>query len=203
MTPPHDDVSAGAKLETISRLIPSIAASLSLLLLACPLTPGVQAGEHLSSSVASANFHPATTPAENTLHSIILMAEQEDGLFEFAIKAPWRDRKLDRRFSRFFSSSLQDSWAETEKKEVQKNCEGVYRNGEICGLDINPVTCSQDINNGQYEYKTEKAMSDFALISYKWPQFPEILATYKMIREGNRWRLDGVSCNPQPTFNMK
>lgn len=94
------------------------------------------------------------------------------------------------------------SVADVERRLVKKTCGGVY-DGEICGLDFNPVTCAQDYSEDGYVYRTEDTGHGAAVVSLKWPRLSGVVATYRMIRSDNHWIMDGVECGPNTKFNMK
>ncbi|MBF0267538.1 MAG: hypothetical protein HQL44_02985 [Alphaproteobacteria bacterium] len=137
------------------------------------------------------------------LDAIIRMSERDEGYVDFAVKAPWRNKSKDRQYGQTVSKGLQSAWAKAETLSVQKNCKGKYLEGELCGLGFNPLSCAQDLSDEAYLYQTQKASGSLAVISYRWPRGGDIVATYKMIRQGDGWILDGVSCHPSPSFNMK
>ncbi|CAA6605680.1 conserved exported hypothetical protein [Rhodospirillaceae bacterium LM-1] len=154
-------------------------------------------------NAVGANFHPAATEAEMALDAIIRNSERDDSYVDFAIKAPWRNKGKDHQYGQNVSKGLQSAWAKAETLSVQKNCKGKYLDGELCGLGFNPVSCAQDASGEAYLYQTEAKGAQIAIISYRWPRSGDIVATYKMIRQGDGWILDGVSCHPTPSFNMK
>ncbi len=123
----------------------------------------------------------------------------------FAINRPKRDRSNDRLLLPLFSKNLRNSWIEEEKKLVKEECGGKYIDGDLCGIDHNPLTCAQDYNEEGYLYKTLAEDDEVAIISYMWPHRPKVSATFRMIRQKGQWIVDGVSCGSiiNPTYNFK
>lgn len=147
-------------------------------------------------------FREAVTPSEKALDAIIHLQESEDDAVFYARQTPWRNVKKDERFKPFFSIELVAAWSKAERQAVRRNCQGKYIEGEDCGIEVHPILCAQDFSKEGYAYRTESSMKNAAVISYRWPQFPEVIATYRMILENERWVLDGVSCRQGPAFNM-
>ncbi|TAN61306.1 MAG: hypothetical protein EPN20_12625 [Magnetospirillum sp.] len=148
------------------------------------------------------DFHQAASDAELALDRIIRLSDHDDGLFLFITKRPDRDKNRDTEYPDLFSKNLMKSVADVERRLVKKTCGGVY-DGEICGLDFNPVTCAQDYSEDGYVYRTEDTGHGAAVVSLKWPRLSGVVATYRMIRSDNHWIMDGVECGPNTKFNMK
>lgn len=136
------------------------------------------------------------------MDQIVRLSDHDDGLFLFITKRPDRDKNRDTEYPVLFSKNLMESIADAERRLVKQTCGGVY-DGEICGLDFNPITCAQDYSEDGYVYKTEETGREAVVISLKWPRLPKVVATYRMIRSSNRWIMDGVTCGPNTKFNMK
>jgi hypothetical protein len=69
---------------------------------------------------------------------------------------------------------------------VNNKCNGIYIDGNLCGIEYDPLICAQDDNNGVYLYKTVSATTDTAIIAYKWPDLPDVLARYRIIHKDGR-----------------
>lgn len=167
------------------------------------LKPGLVLSAETGRQAAVDDFHLASSPAELALDGVITLAQVDDDIIGFARGLEDRDRRKDEKFARYFSLALVTAWRAAERAAVEKNCAGRYVAGDICGIEVNPITCTTDLNEGGYVYATEKTDGDTAVISYRWPQFPDLVATYRMARAGHRWFLDGVSCRSYLRFNME
>ena len=88
-----------------------------------------------------------------------------------------------------------------EQNLVDENCGGKYREGEICGLDYDPVTCTQDVVE-QYLYNTLRMSEEEAHIEYKWPSTSTAVAKYRLIKADGRWKIDGIQCASSHGFNV-
>lgn len=150
----------------------------------------------------SDGFHINHTEAEAMLNSLLSLAGADSDVVPFAVGYPKRKVRDDLRFTPFFSKPLLTAWRRAEAEAVKKNCNGAYVEGEMCGIDTQPITCSQEFADGLYIFRTEKATENIAVISYRWSNDAKILATYRMIKSGNRWIMDGVSCTGYLKFNM-
>ncbi|CCG42825.1 hypothetical protein [Magnetospirillum molischianum] len=190
-----------------SHLMSSIVAAISIVI-ALGFNPArAQSNGTGPDSVDSApppqnGFHQAASDAELALDHIIRLSDHDDSLFLFITKRPDRDKDRDKKYTALFSKELMKRVADVERRFLNKTCNGVY-DGEICGLDYNPITCVQDYSDVGYVYRTENTGHGAAVVSLKWPRLPGVVATYRMIRSGNLWIMDGVSCGPNTKFNMK
>lgn len=135
------------------------------------------------------------------LDAILKLSDREPESGWVAIAAPWRDRSKDEVFKPIFSPRLLAAWRKAEQNAVKENCNGVYIDGEMCGIDIHPITCSQD-SHETYVYQTLSSSVTKAVIEYRWPEHPKAIATYRLVREERIWVLDGVSCSGYLKFNM-
>jgi hypothetical protein len=95
-------------------------------------------------------------------------------------------------YAQYFTDALRSA--------LEKNCDGKEIEGELCGLEFHPVTCTQDLSD-TYLFRTEKETDDTAIISYQWPGDSSIAATYRLQKIESRWKLDGVFCPEYIRFN--
>lgn len=146
-------------------------------------------------------FHKPRTEPEKALDRILKLSDEEPESSWFAVGVPWRDKAKDSLYRGLLSQRLKDSWADAERKAVKENCNGTYVDGELCGIDIHPITCSQDTAE-TYLYRTVELSSERAIVEYRWDRAPKIIATYRLVHEGTTWVLDGVACAGYLKFNM-
>jgi len=151
---------------------------------------------------ATEDLHPPMTAAERTLDAILKISDADSGMFLFVVNRPDRKVADDAKFSGFFTRQLLDAIAGTERQEVERDCGGKYLEGEICGLDFDPITCAQDEPENGYVYRTEKSTARRQIITMAWAGRDEVVAAYRMLKQGGSWKLDGVACRPAPQFNM-
>ena len=102
-------------------------------------------------------------------------------------------------YDKLFSQGLLDALANAEKEALQRNCDGEYRPGELCGLDADPLICAQD-SPDFYLYRIIKTTESEAIIESAWPQYPgsegavpEDHTTYRMLKKNGHWILDGIN----------
>jgi hypothetical protein len=87
-----------------------------------------------------------------------------------------------------------------EKKMVQKDCGGKYLQGEICGFDYSPITCAQD-SAPSYLYHTVLDLQSRVVIEYAWPNETSRAAVYTLVKRGDRWLIDGITCAGGAAFH--
>ena len=173
------------------------ALSCSAALAAIELNPAIKPGD------SPDGFHAPGSAAEQALDRLLTLSDKDPDLGRLAVGNKERDQSKDSRLAPYFTPALREAWAQAEAAAVRRNCGGRQVAGEACGLDIHPISCSQDISTNGYVYRTESSDKDRTILSYRWPRTTEILATYRMIRTANRWVLDGVSCANYLKFNME
>lgn len=141
-------------------------------------------------------FHRAATPAETALDRVLRLSEKDPNLVEFLLATPQYKAKADKGYAQYFTARLRADLAAMERASVAENCQGKYIDGELCGLDYNPLTCAQDLSDKAYLYRTSSSDDVRAVIDYKWPGTADPLASFDMIREAGAWKLDAVRCLP-------
>jgi hypothetical protein len=155
-------------------------------------------------AASSLPFHKAQTAQEKTLESLFHQAEEKSGfIFSVLRREPLTDEEKDRA-NNLFTDKLVEAWRDKEKNEVKRTCSGHSVEGEICGLDYDPLLCAQDDNDGLFLFQTEREDSDQVIISMRWNDNApsSSLGSYRLIKEDNKWKLDGVACANGGRFNM-
>ncbi len=144
-------------------------------------------------------FHTATTPAEKALAHVLDLSSKDGNLFSFVLNHPDRDHTKDLTYQGFFTNELLATLAERERKLVEESCGGVYLDGEICGMDYDPIACAQDYSDSGNLYRSEMSQSDLAIISYTVPgdlaDQATPIAQYRLVRRGEAWLIDSVRCS--------
>lgn len=154
-------------------------------------------------SLAAAPYHAASSEPERVLDRLIKMENADDNMVLFALKRPDRILKKDPAYRGLFTAALEKSWAGAEAELVRKFCDGKYQNGEICGMNSSPLTCAQDYSERGYLYRTDVLDESSATITMRWPWIEKPVATYRLVKQGKKWALDGVACLPNgPAYNM-
>ncbi len=160
------------------------------------------AGLALTWPAAAENIHPPKTTIERALDAILKHADQDpdqlDNLFDGRGQRPFRPA-VD--YSKVLTAPLMAAMSAKEKSLVQSECGGHYRKGELCGLDYSPITCAQDLSDS-YLYRTEASGEDRAEITYYWPGEKKPVATYRLVRQAETWKIDGIRCTDGDAFNF-
>jgi hypothetical protein len=134
------------------------------------------------------------TPAEMALDKVLKTADRDEMILDnilhrFPVAAA---KRID--YRPWLTAKLIASLQAEEKKLVAQDCGGKYREGDICGIDYNPLTCAQD-NVQPLSYKTVRQDADAAVIAVTG-------ATYRMAHTSAGWQLDGVKCAGEVKFNF-
>lgn len=160
-------------------------------------------GVSFSVLAAIASFGKPETVQEKALNAILKHADNDtnqlDNLFHRSHDVT-ESARVD--YREMLSRDLLNAMQAEEKKQVQSNCGGKYIEGEICGLNFSPITCSQD-SVGEYLYRTEQHSADKSIITYKWYEDQNPIATYHLIADAGHWKIDGIACLGQTSFNVK
>lgn len=143
-------------------------------------------------------FHPAQTPSELALDKILHLADADQDQLANLLHRPGRDGKVD--YTRIMTPALIAALVNEEKKMVQKDCGGKYREGELCGFDYSPITCAQDLAPF-YLYHTVLDLNDRVIIEYEWPKQTSRAAVYTLVKRGNGWLIDGITCAGGAAFH--
>lgn len=151
----------------------------------------------------SGQFHLPQTAAEKALDSILRLSIASNGNLDFfVLKEPSYKPKKDTGYAKLFTPALLTTIAKLQANMVQKDCGGKYKNGEICGFDMSPTTCSQDYPD-HYIYRTEKQADNDVIIASAWPESNDKNDIYHLIFQNGHWALDGIHCADMDGFNMK
>jgi hypothetical protein len=168
----------------------------------------------LSLPLASASADPASAPArafhaarsapEKTLDNILRRAIRDPNIVEFVLATPHCDAKKDTGYAPLFSKPLLKALADAQAALVKHDCGGRYIEGEICGIDHDPILCGQDYPDKGYLFQTSSENRQQAIVSTQWigGDAQEAHPLYRMARDGGSWKLDGVDCRIGAKFNM-
>ena len=84
------------------------------------------------------------------------------------------------------------------------NCGGVYKAGELCGMESDPIVCAQDFPD-HYLFRTTQTGRSRVVIEAAWPPDPGAGPTtsgaYRLTLNGGVWKIDGVSCAGGGSYN--
>jgi len=148
-------------------------------------------------------FHFPSSSAEQVLDLIVTLEDHKPGsLSWYAENVPWRDVRYDPHYARLITPSLREAISHEESRQVTENCGGKYVEGDNCSFGSDPITCAQDLSEDGYLFRTEKSGPNEAVVSLRWPGLPQTVGTYRLIRAGGVWKVDGIRCDPTMSFNM-
>ena len=124
------------------------------------------------SASAEPAFHPAQTAAEQTLAQILkLDADKPDQVDPTGDKAGRRPRTTPppgASYLRYLTAPLATTILGAEARLVKKSCGGVYKAGELCGMDADPIICAQDTPDS-YLFSTTQSGPSLVVVHAAWP----------------------------------
>ena len=126
-------------------------------------------------------------------------------MIQFILHTPYYDQHKDRGYAQLFTQELRASLTQAEAALVKENCNGAYKEGNLCGFDFVPTTCSQDWPDEHLVYyRTDKLTASYAIIEQRWTEQGTAPAvTYRLVYQEHRWKLDGIQCPGGNNFNMR
>jgi hypothetical protein len=161
-------------------------------------------------------FHAPQTEAEKALENILALEGNENNLFKALPEDAVTKRPKNLFATQPFTDKFLDSVREKDRKLKQGSC--AWGTGEACGFDANPVLCAQGISDSGYDFFTIKENKNKITITSKWHKAtvqdhddhdpaddelpPDEKPVYQLVKDGDRWKLDGVSCG-NDHFNME
>ncbi len=154
-----------------------------------------------SALAAAPAFHVAATAPEKALDGIIRLSERDPDFFTYITRWSWSGKPKDKGYSKLLTTPLLKAIANEEKRLVKENCGGKYISGDLCGHGASPISCTQDMSDGQYLYKTAPVNTNTVQITYRWPEITQDVATYRLVFDQGRWTLDGISCTNGSQYN--
>lgn len=152
----------------------------------------------LSAEAADKKFHKPETAAEKKLNEILIL-DNRNYATAYYVTGEARSSITDKSYGPLFTKEYLKTWAGIQKKIADADCGGKEIEGEICGIDISPISCGQD-STDHYLYKTLSQTDKEAYIDIIWPENPlqdieePTTHAYRLIKEGKVWRLDSVPC---------
>lgn len=147
----------------------------------------------LSLPAAAETPHPAATPMEKALHTLLVGFSKDERSALTLLGQPGGKGKVPDTVT----PALVQAMRAAEQAAVKRDCGGKYQDGMICGLDYHPVLCGQD-SPAKFLYRTVGADR----VEMYWPGEKKPTATYRMAEAGGTWKLDGIACTEADSFNM-
>lgn len=169
---------------------------LALVFSAFLVLPGAYAAE---TPAGKPQFHPPQTAAEKALEHILMLDDKDRDFPSFVFKSLERDKSRDKNYSGLFTKELEDAWEKAYLSLPLEDDEG----GRDVGYDW--IVCGQETSK-KYFYATVRSSEYEAYVAVAAPEdinFSPSLdpAPFRMIKEGGKWKLDGVWCAEDPRMN--
>jgi hypothetical protein len=161
-----------------------------------------------SASAAGAAFHPPQTPAEQTLARILKLDGDKPRLVDPAVAArgrkPLTTPPANAGYLAYLTVPVATAILADEAGQVKTNCGGVYKSGEECGMDSDPIICAQDFP-ASYLVRTLKTGPGLAVIEAAWPpdgnQPISSSGVYRLKQVSAVWKIDGIACTGGDKYN--
>lgn len=147
-------------------------------------------------------MHGPANETETILNEIIVHLATNDALMQGILSRRPTTEKLQEIADHFFTQALRQAWLQKDKELALVDCGKAQVAGQICGLDYDPFFCAQDIPIEPVLYNTIRSDKDTAIISVSWAKDGEVMAVYKLLKIGNTWKVDGISCAEGDAFNF-
>ena len=108
-------------------------------------------------------------------------------------------------YLKYLTTPLAKAILFAEASAVKANCGGVYKSGELCGMDADPIVCAQDFPD-HYLFRTTQSRPSRVVIEAAWPPDPAAAApitsgSYRLTLSGGIWKIDGISCAGGDSYN--
>lgn len=160
------------------------------------------------SASAEAPFHPAQTAAEHTLAQILKLDADKPGQIDptgdRAGRRPRTTPAPGASYLKYLTTPLATAILGAEAAQVKKDCGGVYKAGEECGMDADPIICAQDFPDS-YLFRTSQGGPSLAVVEAAWPADPGAQPSpsgaYRLKLTGGVWKIDGIKCEGGDAYN--
>ena len=190
-------------------------AILFLTIIVALFNTGLSSAETKGKSSTLEPFHFARSDAEKALAEILRLYTNDSNMFYYVTGRPYYDAKKDTGYARLFTKNLLQSVGKADSDLIKLEPDGKCVEGYLCGLDYDPIFCAQDSSDNGYIYWTTEDDGHKAIIYYLWSWgdktdefFPgsdktyESKKFYRLIKDDDHWKLDGIDCGDGTKFNM-
>jgi len=154
-------------------------------------------------------FHAAHSAAEQALNRILKADENPPGHIDPTDAVGRRPRTTPPTgapYLKYLTTPLAKAILVAEAGEVKANCGGVYKSGELCGMDSDPIVCAQDFPD-HYLFRTTQDGGNRVVIEAAWPADPAGVVeqttsgAYRLTLSGGVWKIGGISCAGGDRYN--
>lgn len=161
-----------------------------------------------AAAAAAPAFHPAQSAAEQTLGRILKADENPHARIDPTAGAVGRRPRTTpppgAPYLKHLTTPLATAILVDEANQVKANCGGVYKAGELCGMDADPIICAQDFPD-HYLFRTIQDAPGAVVIEAAWPPDrgaePSRSGAYRLTLSGGVWKIDGIACADGEAYN--
>lgn len=177
--------------------------------MAWALAAGIAAAGVAGPAGAATPFHAAQSAAEQALARILKLEadkpEQVDPTNGGRVgHRPRTAPPAGAPYLKYLTTPLATAILVAEAREVKANCGGVYKGGEQCGMDADPILCAQDYPDS-YLFQTTQSGPSLAVVDAAWPPEqgakPSSSGVYRLKLTGGVWKIDGIACAAGDKYN--
>jgi hypothetical protein len=160
-------------------------------------------------AAAAAAFHAAQSAAEQALGRVLKADESPVGQVDPTGGAvghrPLTTPPPGAPYLKYLTTPLAKAILVAEASQVKANCGGVYKSGELCGMDADPIVCAQDFPD-HYLFRTTQSGPSRVVIEAAWPPDqagaqPTASGAYRLTLRGGAWKIDAISCAEGDSYN--
>ncbi len=159
------------------------------------------------SASAAPAFHRVQTAAEQALARILKRDADNSSDVDPAVETRGRPHTTPPRgapYLKYLTTPLATAILVAQAGLVKTNCGGVYRRGDECGMDADPIICAQDFPDS-YLMRTIQSGPGLAVIEAAWPPDagaePTTSGVYRLTLTGTVWKIDGIACSAGDHYN--
>ena len=162
------------------------------------------------SVAATPAYHAAQSAQEQTLLRVLKADENPaanvNPIDERGLRRPRTTPPPGAPYLKVLTAALAKAILAAEAREVKANCGGVYKRGELCGMDSDAIVCAQDFPD-HYLFRTTESAADRVVIEAAWPpdqagaSQPSASGEYRLTLSGGVWKIDGISCAEGDRYN--
>ena len=169
------------------------------------------AGVALAAGTAAAApaFHAAQSGAEQALGRILKADARPAGRIDptggTVGHRPLTTPPPRAPYLEYLTTPLATAILAAEAREVKANCGGIYKSGELCGMDADPIVCAQDFPD-HYLFRMTQSGPTRVVVDAAWPPdqagaAPSTSGSYRLTLSGRGWKIDGIACAEGDRYN--
>jgi hypothetical protein len=162
-----------------------------------------------TAAAAEPSFHAPGSGPELALARILKLDESPSATINPSVEGPAGHRPPTKPppgapYLKRLTTPLATAILVAEARAVKESCGGVYKKGELCGLDADPIICGQDFPD-HYLFRTTQATPTAVSVEAAWPpdagKPPERSGAYRLKLVGGAWKIDAIACAAGDRYN--